>query len=124
MGVLQPRARNLLITSNPDMPGNPMSRMTRLQGSESTRNRAVSPSLAQSAACPAALRSAIIPRDRAGSSSTSRIRAINVPPYSFLQVTDLHVQPNRPPQAERVTVIETTYRQPAHARRLFRTIRS
>src|ERR1700693_490772 len=81
MGVLQPRARSLLITSNPDMRGNPMSRMIRPQGSDSARNRAVSPSLAQSAAWPAPLRSAMIPREIAGSSSTSRIRAVDVLPF-------------------------------------------
>jgi hypothetical protein len=55
--------------------------MIRPQGSDSTRKRAVSPSLAQSAAWPAPLRSAMIPRESAGSSSTSRIRAVDVLPY-------------------------------------------
>src|SRR5260370_29720567 len=122
MGVLQPRARNLLITSNPDMPGNPMSRMTKLQGSESTRNRAVSPSLALSAACPEALRSAMIPRERAGSSSTSRIRAMDVQTvtnYGARQASarrrtrrapaprltaESHVQPDRPHQFDAVAL--------------------
>src|SRR5579863_2452198 len=81
MGVLQPRARSLLITSNPDMRGKPMSRMIRQQGSDSTRKSAVSPSLAQSAAWPVPLRSAMIPRESAGSSSTSRIRAVDVLPF-------------------------------------------
>src|ERR1022692_1658544 len=122
MGVLQPRARNLLITSNPDMSGKPMSRMTRLQGSESIRNRAVSPSLAQSAACPAALSSAMIPRERAGSSSTSRIRAMGAQTVTnlgarqasarrkirrcvLLQISaDSDVQPDRPHQFDAVAL--------------------
>src|SRR6202011_1009121 len=80
MGVLQPRDRSLLSTSNPDMSGKPISSMTRLQGSVSVRKRAVSPSFALSAAWPAALRSAMIPLDSAGSSSTSRILAMKYPP--------------------------------------------
>src|SRR5438552_15799860 len=65
------------MTSNPEMPGSPMSKMIRPKGSLSARNSAVSPSLAPSAACPAALSSAKMPRASAASSSTRRIRAMS-----------------------------------------------
>jgi len=67
MGVLHPRARSRLITSNPEMRATPISSITRLQGSESHEGTApVLTVLSAVAACPAALSSAMMPRDRAG----------------------------------------------------------
>src|SRR5258706_4177057 len=85
-----------------------MSTLKRRQGWALAHGSAVSPSGAQSAACRADLSNAITPRDKSGSSSTTKMRATPPPQPLAWRHRVTQARPTRPEFPLRILICQVT----------------